>query len=216
VATHAARFPLLRAAQTKTAETKTSESETMKHKWQIRPFEILIFGGMIAATSLLVLGFVANVIGVKRGQACQSNMKQMGLATMQYNRDYDELHPLANRWSQILYPYCKTDAIFHCPAAIGFGYSMNAHLDGLNMSRVDNYAETPLYFDSSILKQFQHDTGVSWPREPRHPQGIDVVFDDGHVKFLKTKPLFRSFMLRLPKPKLKSQLKPKPSKKQLN
>ena len=184
----------------------------MKHPWKIRPFEILVFSGMALSVVLLGIGMYSNALGTSRGKSCLSNLKQISLATMQYNRNYDELHPLANQWSAVLLPYSKSDAVFHCPSTLRFGYAMNTHLNGLNMARVTDPVTTPLFFDSAIHKRFQHDKGTSWPKDARHPLGNAVVFDDGHVKMLQQKPAFRSFEPALQKVKAKSTGKGKTRK----
>ncbi len=66
--------------------------------------------------------------GNTRQARCTSNMKQIGLAMMQYVQDYDEHYPfvdprvgLAKKdgwesyWSYILQPYIKSASVFHCP-----------------------------------------------------------------------------------------------------
>ena len=175
-----------------------------------RRIEIFVVSGLIFGLWFVMYSSFESARNRKRAAACMINLKQVGLATMQYCRDYDELHPLANRWSQILFPYAKSDAIFHCPSVIHFGYSMNSNLDALSMNRVKATMTTPLFFDSSALQQFQHDSGTSWPRDARHPIGNAVLFDDGHVKFMKQKPIFRSFAA--PMQKSKSKYIPKSSK----
>ena len=63
--------------------------------------------------------------------SCQSNLKQLGLAMLQYTQDYDErmtpvalnavassLTPYARPygWADALLPYCKSTQIFQCPS----------------------------------------------------------------------------------------------------
>ena len=151
-------------------------------RFKPRRFEVVVVGGLILGLWFVMSPVFERARNIKRSESCQSHLKQTGIAMMAYIRDYDEIHPLANRWSEGLLLYSKSDAIFHCPSAAKFGYSMNAHLNSLNMSRVNNPAMTPLIFDSSILKKFQHDTGASWPEDARHPKGNAVLFDDAHVR----------------------------------
>ena len=180
-------------------------------RFKMRRFEVFVVCGLILGLWVVMFFSFERAREMKRGQACLSSLKQIGLATMQYNRDYDELHPLANRWSEVLLPYSKSDAIFHCPSVTKFGYSMNTHLSGLNWSATDDSRSTPLAFDSSILKKFQHDAGQSWPQKSRHPQGNNILFQDGHVKLQMKKPLFRTFA-PLPKPKPQKKARKKNSR----
>src|SRR5690606_36298251 len=70
-----------------------------------------------------------------RRPSCLSNLKQMGLAVMQYTQDYDEGLPPDSYssieeppggywystttwyWPQIIYPYHKSLQVFHCPSS---------------------------------------------------------------------------------------------------
>ena len=74
-----------------------------------------------------------------RRAACQSNLKQIGLALMQYSQDYDETlvadwyapesaptetHPQSEpvgryKWMDAIYHYAKSEQIFTCPSATG-------------------------------------------------------------------------------------------------
>ncbi|HPT99450.1 MAG TPA: DUF1559 domain-containing protein, partial [Armatimonadota bacterium] len=60
-----------------------------------------------------------------RKSTCQSNLKQMALAAMQYAQDYDEtlmrtnISPATNvyyGWAWMLQPYVKNTEIFTCPS----------------------------------------------------------------------------------------------------
>jgi prepilin-type processing-associated H-X9-DG protein len=60
-----------------------------------------------------------------RRSACQSNLKQLGLALQQYSQDFDEKMMTAQvsvgsssyRWPQLLAPYTKMRAFVFCPSA---------------------------------------------------------------------------------------------------
>ena len=50
---------------------------------------------------------------------CQSNMKQLGLALLQYSQDYDSKLPCAatangHGWREAVYPYAKSTGIYQC------------------------------------------------------------------------------------------------------
>jgi len=175
-----------------------------------RRFEILIVSGLILGLWFVMYFAFARARNTKRQQMCVSNLKSIAMATSQYVRDYDEVYPPANRWSQALLRYSKNDTIFHCPSVEHFGYSMNMHLDALSVARVDDPAKTPVIFDSFILKKFQYDSGTSWAKDARHPLGNAVAFADGHVKLHRQKPLFRSF----PPQKIKIRIRKRTFKNQ--
>ena len=51
---------------------------------------------------------------------CQSNMKQLGLALIQYSQDNDECLPSvetsdSNGWREAVYPFVKSTGVYHCP-----------------------------------------------------------------------------------------------------
>jgi hypothetical protein len=64
--------------------------------------------------------------------ACQSNMKQIGMAMMQYTQDYDERMPVNDNWCDAIMPYTKNSQIFVCPSLPNSkcGYAMNRNLRG--------------------------------------------------------------------------------------
>ena len=56
-----------------------------------------------------------------RRTSCLSNLKQIGLAVVQYNQDADETMPAgldiygrATGWAGQVYPYIKSVGAFHC------------------------------------------------------------------------------------------------------
>jgi prepilin-type processing-associated H-X9-DG protein len=65
-----------------------------------------------------------------RRSSCQSNLKQMSLALIQYTQDYDEKFPQGdnkNFWPSVN-PYLKSDQILKCPsdtAAAGIPFGVN-------------------------------------------------------------------------------------------
>src|SRR5690606_22764536 len=79
-----------------------------------------------------------------RKAACQSNLKQIGLAVMQYTQDFDEAFPAAEmflgtatvQWYTLMAPYIKNTQVFVCPTAgkiqRGGGYGWNIYGTGNN------------------------------------------------------------------------------------
>jgi prepilin-type processing-associated H-X9-DG protein len=55
-----------------------------------------------------------------RQASCQSNLKQIGLAFMQYTADYDNRIPAyymdGKSWIALLLPYAKNGQVFNCPS----------------------------------------------------------------------------------------------------
>ncbi len=144
-----------------------------------------------------------------RRASCASNLKQIGLAFLQYSNNYDEkAPPIANAnggWSQLMQPYLKSEAIFQCPSASGnksgaTDYFYNARLAGTKKKLGSNAksVSTILSGDgaddqvaSYNLSQFPRDwrkdeSSPAW----RHLDGANYLFIDGHVKAYPAKRIF--------------------------
>lgn len=102
--------------------------------------ELLVVIAIISILAAILFPVFARARENARRSSCMSNLKQMGLATMQYVQDYDETYPLsyyalpagtpasslpdgefwtANTvyWPQLLFPYHKSIQVFWCPSA---------------------------------------------------------------------------------------------------
>ena len=63
---------------------------------------------------------------------------------------------------------------------------MNAHIAGQSYNDVKDQLTMPSHFESTTRLRNYTDLGQSAPSPPRHGLGNGVLFQDGHVKFLKT------------------------------
>jgi prepilin-type N-terminal cleavage/methylation domain-containing protein/prepilin-type processing-associated H-X9-DG protein len=134
--------------------------------------ELLVVIGIIA----LLISMVLPALGSANRQAqritCQSNARQIVLATHMYAQDHKVwvgyLPPTATSPAQdrkqLLYPYLKqgkdnsdtsTNAVWHCPAnriptlQTGYGFNMNLNFKKLSMIR--RWSETVAVVDSGLL-----------------------------------------------------------------
>lgn len=151
---------------------------------------------------------------------CQINLKIIGLAMLQYNRDYDEKYPLAERWADSLKPYAvgtskpnREEAfakMFHCPTTGSF-YSYNRNLETVTMEQVVPFERETLVIEvvTGQTKPNLSGGGELWPSSPIHEtagtRGNHVLFADGHVELTTSKPAFRSFMTPTSRP---TEIKP--------
>jgi prepilin-type N-terminal cleavage/methylation domain-containing protein/prepilin-type processing-associated H-X9-DG protein len=103
--------------------------------------ELLVVIAIISILAAILFPVFARARENARRASCMSNLKQFGLAMIQYTQDYDERYPpsisgvggtppggtwlLGNdpitgnpmwSWAQILYPYHKSMQIFVCPS----------------------------------------------------------------------------------------------------
>lgn len=141
--------------------------------------------------------------GNARVSSCQSNLKMIGLAFIQYSQDYDEkLPPIANAragyWAGSLQSYVRSWQVFQCPSDPN---SANKTTDYYYNARVaETKIETLLWPKSTILsgegsgaqQPLYHleQLPTQWRQNEKSPASrhIDVanyLFIDGHVKWLK-------------------------------
>lgn len=89
--------------------------------------ELLIVIAIIALLAAILFPAFARARENARKISCLSNMKQMGLATMQYAQDYDESYPsvywngaawspTTNYFYAAIYPYIKSTQVYICPS----------------------------------------------------------------------------------------------------
>lgn len=149
------------------------------------------------AIALVLCGALYPMFGRARENArrssCQSNLKQVSLAALQYVRDYDETWVLSPNWEAALYPYAKNIAIFSCPTS-RMGYAYNINLSGALMTLVEEPQEMAMFYEPR--NPTNADGGNDWNFQGVHAGGSNVAFNDGHVKWFKEKPTFWTPELR--------------------
>ena len=87
--------------------------------------ELLIVIAIISILAAILFPVFAQAREKARRTACISNMRQIGLAFLQYEQDYDEGFPLVcftsgvgtplSSWTATVQPYIKSQAILRCP-----------------------------------------------------------------------------------------------------
>jgi prepilin-type N-terminal cleavage/methylation domain-containing protein/prepilin-type processing-associated H-X9-DG protein len=100
--------------------------------------ELLVVIAIIAILAAILFPVFAKAREKARQASCLSNVKQVGLAQLQYIQDYDEMTPVHRCGSytpptlvcthEAILPYCKNVQIFRCPSRRGDGAGANTDL----------------------------------------------------------------------------------------
>jgi prepilin-type N-terminal cleavage/methylation domain-containing protein/prepilin-type processing-associated H-X9-DG protein len=97
--------------------------------------ELLVVIAIIAILAAILFPVFGRARENARRSSCQSNLKQLALAQLQYTQDYDETfsgsnikvgsggicggggsNPDYNPWGKVLQPYLKSTQVFYCPS----------------------------------------------------------------------------------------------------
>lgn len=95
--------------------------------------ELLVVIAIIALLAAILFPVFARARENARRASCQSNMKQMGLAFLQYTQDFDEKFPCGSwssfgagagqGWGSQVFPYVKSTQVYKCPSDSSIPYS---------------------------------------------------------------------------------------------
>ncbi|MBC8138970.1 MAG: DUF1559 domain-containing protein [Fibrella sp.] len=119
--------------------------------------ELLVVIAIIAILAAILFPVFAQARAKARQTSCLSNMKQLGLAAMQYEQDYDETvvpgwigvgfdtsspysWPGSQRWMDLIFPYVKSLQVYNCPS--------DADVVPYRMTPPGQTISDPLYFES--------------------------------------------------------------------
>jgi len=151
----------------------------LQRKWDVIGVSFAVILGAV----LVYVNFTT-VQPKKRQAICQSNLKMIGLGTLQYVRDSDEKYMPANNWQDAISPYLKKPPSFLCPLRgdLASGYAYQKLFSNAKMSLVTDMSKCIIFFDSSLPMRNASDSGASVPSPSRHLLGNNFAFMDGHVK----------------------------------
>lgn len=116
--------------------------------------ELLVVIAIIAILAAILFPVFARARENARRSSCQSNLKQIGLAMIQYTQDYDERLPRndsganTQTWVDSLQPYIKSDQVFVCP-------SDAAPYASLASGRRTSYSINQFYYANSAQSLFE-------------------------------------------------------------
>lgn len=81
--------------------------------------ELLVVIAIIALLAAILFPVFTQARENARRSSCQSNLRQLGMAVVQYTQDYDDTLPVnvnGSIWAYCLYPYVKSTQVYRCPS----------------------------------------------------------------------------------------------------
>jgi prepilin-type N-terminal cleavage/methylation domain-containing protein/prepilin-type processing-associated H-X9-DG protein len=173
--------------------------------------ELLVVIAIIAILAAILFPVFARAREKARQTSCLSNVKQIILAEVMYEQDYNECtasyssHPgqaAQYDYRAMLEPYLKSDQIGQCPSAAettAWNYGPNISDVGVaNLATGHGYlycfrkvasfqfpAETAIFTDSAGSNwRYNSTTSALQGMVFRHNEGANVGYLDGHAKFV--------------------------------
>jgi prepilin-type processing-associated H-X9-DG protein len=131
--------------------------------------------------------------GAVQDTLCIENLRKLGLASIMYSSDNNDILPHAVNWTGLLSPYLLRDqGPLNCPAVArggepnGYGYAFNIELAGKPIARIQAPEGTPVIFDSILVDRDAASGLETLPDPPRHGNGTanNAAFADGSVSIM--------------------------------
>ncbi len=153
----------------------------------MRLTKALIVIGIVAMLTGILLPALARVRTIKPQMQCGTNLAVLGKAMRLYTNDYDGQYPIADKWCNLLLEHVEIKGHFVCPSARpGKGryahYAINPNVEP------NSPPELVLLFETTPgWNKFGGAEILSLENHKR--KGCNVLFNDGHVEFIKPRRL---------------------------
>lgn len=125
--------------------------------------ELLVVIAIIAILAAILFPVFARAREKARQTSCLSNLKQWGLACMQYAQDYDEkmggaYHQSVGYYYTALQPYVKNDQLQFCPSDPGLnpGYGFNWRGVGYHIGHPTRSGTGNYMYDGLPIAKIEH------------------------------------------------------------
>ncbi len=133
--------------------------------------ELLVVIAIIAILAAILFPVFAKAREKARQSSCASNLKQLGLAALQYAQDYDERmmyrfwrdpSGFALNWvTGFLMPYTKNNQIYMCPSTRNNSYGYNqSYLNATALALINQPSATVMFCD--VKRSWNSTGGYSW------------------------------------------------------
>ena len=173
--------------------------------------ELLVVIAIIAILAAILFPVFASAREKARQTTCASNLKQSGIAVLQYVQDYDEMTPFVAcepsgpyTWYAQIYPYVKTTQVYVCPddsrsptgaSQVMASYGVNNNFGAITANLILVPSQSVMMLDAkgnwwnNVLaagadNSVASSIGRVWGAgNPWHVQGtcVNLLFADGHV-----------------------------------
>jgi prepilin-type processing-associated H-X9-DG protein len=143
----------------------------------------------IPITAAILFPVFAQAREKARASVCMSHMKQLGAAMMLYTEDYDGHWPRKENWCDGVLPYVRAPqgvpaaTIFQCPSLPNQrgAQAYNGLLSSVSGKRIASPFDTAAVFDA---RGGWNLAGGAAMADPRHARGLNMLFTDGHARWL--------------------------------
>ena len=149
----------------------------------ITPIEVLLSIAVVVSATAALAPLHTQDDPAKR-TVCLKNVKLVCTAIAIYEADYDDHVPLAKKWMDLVKPYTKNEAFYHCTevGTKAYGYALSSAAAGKNVEKIANPATEVLLFDSTVLTRSAVSTLKSLPKPGRHEGKNNIGYIDTHAK----------------------------------
>lgn len=151
--------------------------------------ELLVVIAIIAILASILFPVFARARENARRASCSSNLKQIGLGTLQYAQDYDERLPFfyygpngdasdpattANaryKWMDAVYPYIKSEQLFVCPSDANGSTNKYVYYRNLTATTTNLYGSYGL----NIMYRYDPDPATRQPPSGSNGDGLSLA-----------------------------------------